>query len=68
MRLSSHNFIKYFLQLECTVENDVFKCRNGPCIDIEYRCNGADNCGDNSDEQDCGKKIYILFYVKEEHY
>ena len=58
-----HDYNKHFLQIECTAENDLFKCSNGPCINIELNCNGADNCGDNSDEQDCGKKypFYMFF-------
>ncbi|KAF0993398.1 hypothetical protein HZS_2254 [Henneguya salminicola] len=30
-----------------------FHCKNSECIHIKGRCNGVDNCGDNSDEYDC---------------
>ena len=33
--------------------NYQFSCRNGRCLDILRRCNGQDECGDNSDEQGC---------------
>ena len=32
-----------------------FKCKSGMCVDLKYRCNGDDDCGDGSDERDCGK-------------
>ncbi|KAL3247971.1 hypothetical protein MRX96_056747 [Rhipicephalus microplus] len=31
-----------------------FHCGNGVCIDSYERCNYVDDCGDNSDENDCG--------------
>ena len=30
-----------------------FRCANWVCIDSSYRCNGENNCGDNSDEWGC---------------
>ena len=31
----------------------LFRCDNGRCIREESKCNDEDNCGDNSDEEEC---------------
>ncbi|XP_021948531.2 low-density lipoprotein receptor-related protein 1 isoform X4 [Folsomia candida] len=33
---------------------DGWTCKNGNCVSLTELCNGADNCGDNSDEIGCG--------------
>ena len=42
------------LDIEKCAEDEM-KCENGRCIDIRRKCNGNDDCGDGSDERDCGR-------------
>ncbi len=43
----------------CGEETDI-KCRNSFCVKKSARCNGMDDCLDNTDEDGCGK--YVLDY------
>lgn len=38
-----------------------FQCRNGLCIDESFKCNNQDNCGDNSDEDECSNTGPCVF-------
>ena len=40
-------------QPRCTVHE--FRCGNGKCVDNQRKCDGNDDCGDSSDETNCGK-------------
>ncbi|KAH7954684.1 hypothetical protein HPB49_020885 [Dermacentor silvarum] len=49
----------FFLTLtkrsKCTTSQ--FRCANGVCVERNNRCNYADDCGDNSDEEGCGELL-----------
>ena len=32
-----------------------FQCQNGVCVSLIWKCDGMDDCGDYSDEANCGK-------------
>lgn len=31
----------------------MIKCKNKACVPASFKCDGEDDCGDNSDETDC---------------
>jgi len=35
----------------CDLDQGVFNCTNGVEVEVEVLCNGTDDCGDNSDEE-----------------
>ncbi|KAJ8397179.1 hypothetical protein AAFF_G00440130 [Aldrovandia affinis] len=39
---------------ENTCDAYSFRCSNGVCVSLEWKCDGMDDCGDYSDEANCG--------------
>ncbi|XP_048360511.1 complement component C6-like [Sphaerodactylus townsendi] len=53
------DFRKCFPTKLCNIEEinceNKFQCENGRCVSKKLECNGENDCGDNSDERDCGR-------------
>ncbi len=45
------------IKRNCT--EDEFQCQNLRCVEKSWRCDLDNDCGDNSDEENCG--IYVAF-------
>ncbi|XP_006817384.1 uncharacterized protein LOC102801902 [Saccoglossus kowalevskii] len=51
---------------ECSPRD--YTCDDGGCVRGYFRCDGIQNCNDNSDETDCGQKCYECTYQYDEDY
>ena len=53
----------YFCNLD--IFNDTkFRCNSGLCINSNLRCDGYNDCGDDSDEKNCHGKDVFRFSIQ----
>ena len=59
----AHMIWLFIAMRACAV--DQFRCDNGRCVPEDYRCDGDDDCSDDSDEPDSCRKLLLhksIFY------
>ena len=65
-----HNYIKFYSILESSLSTSIsyftsggclgeFRCANSRCVPQFLVCNLEDDCGDLSDERDCGTTTFV---------
>lgn len=52
--------LAFFAGTPSPCEPNEFKCKNGRCALKLWRCDGDNDCEDNSDETDCRKSPFLL--------
>ena len=57
----------YSLGTSTSCDAGQWRCDNGDCIRDEYRCDGQEDCEDNSDEDGC-KIIFINYFVHDKRF
>ena len=52
-------FLTFIIVNQGLCNYDEFECDNGECVSENLQCNNIDDCGDNSDEENCGMYFII---------
>lgn len=47
--------------MNATCAPNQFRCDNGICLWWHDRCDGTNDCGDNSDEENCGRIVAVSY-------
>ena len=55
---------RYLGAVQCGPHNGTFLCKNRRCVDQRWRCDGTNDCDDNSDEQNCNGKFQSLRHLE----
>ena len=48
--------LSLFSAKQIVCDRDQFLCSSGACTFLTWKCDGDNDCGDNSDEKDCESK------------
>ena len=54
-------YARLFTSMFLDCDDSQFQCNNGNCIQVSWQCDDHDDCGDNSDEINCG--MYIIGFI-----
>ena len=53
--------VSFFIPDYCSVTR--YQCKNGACIQKDQVCDAIPDCGEDEDEQNCGKSIAPCYMI-----
>ncbi|KAH9507406.1 hypothetical protein Btru_058008 [Bulinus truncatus] len=48
-------------------QSKLWMCKDGVCLEEDYRCDGDNDCRDKSDEENCGRYKHNVCYICLDH-